>query len=91
MSLENVQLEFEDEAIQAIAEKAIDKETGARGLRAILEELMLDVMYDVPSRKDVRKCVITDGVVREQEEPLLVYENEIEDEDEDESPSSALA
>ncbi len=76
--LEKVKLHFSDETIEAIAERALDLETGARGLRSILEESMLNVMFDIPSRKDVRECIITPGVVRNAEEPLLVYEHETE-------------
>lgn len=75
--LENVQLRFPDESIEAIADCAIDRDTGARGLRSILEEVMLDVMFELPSRRDVRECVITPGVIRNSEEPLLVYEHDI--------------
>ena len=74
--LENVKLHFHQDAIEAIAELAMKKETGARGLRAIVEQFMLNIMYDIPSREDVRECVITAGVIREKEEPLLVYEHE---------------
>jgi len=74
--LENVKLSFKDEAIEAVADSALEKETGARGLRSILEEVMLDVMFEIPSRKDVRECVITAGVIRHKEDPLLVYEHE---------------
>ncbi len=88
--LENVKLRFADEAIEAIADYAIDKDTGARGLRAILEEIMLNVMFDVPSRNDVRECIITPGVVRKNEEPLLVYRHG-NDERSDAEGRSALA
>ncbi|MCC6794107.1 MAG: ATP-dependent Clp protease ATP-binding subunit ClpX [Candidatus Hydrogenedentes bacterium] len=74
--LENVKLHFKDETIEAIADLAIAKETGARGLRNILEEAMLSIMFDIPSRKDVKECIITPGVIRNGEEPLLVYEHE---------------
>ena len=74
--LEKVKLRFPDEAIEAVAEMALSKSTGARGLRSILEEIMLNVMFEIPSRSDVRECVITPGVVRNREEPLLVYEHE---------------
>ncbi len=74
--LENVKLSFKDDAIEAVADLALEKETGARGLRSILEEVMLDVMFEIPSRKDVRECVITAGVIRHKEDPLLVYEHE---------------
>jgi ATP-dependent Clp protease ATP-binding subunit ClpX len=84
--LENVKLHFQEGTLEAIAEVAFEKETGARGLRSILEEIMLDVMFDIPSRKDVRECIITPGVIRKKEEPLLVYEHEGERR-ESESPS----
>lgn len=70
--LDGVTLEFADDALEAVAEEAIRRETGARGLRAILEDVMLDVMYEVPSRGDVTKCVITKDVILRKEEPLLV-------------------
>ena len=78
--LENVKLMFPDEAVVAIADRAVEKDTGARGLRAILEEVMLDIMFDIPSKKGVQECVITPGVVHGREEPLLVYEQESLDE-----------
>jgi ATP-dependent Clp protease ATP-binding subunit ClpX len=59
MEMDGVQLEFEDDALNEIAKLAIERKTGARGLRAILESIMLDVMYEVPSRTDVKKCVVT--------------------------------
>jgi ATP-dependent Clp protease ATP-binding subunit ClpX len=74
--LENVKLHFPEETIAAIADYALEKETGARGLRAILEEVMLNVMFEIPSRKDVKECVITPGVVSKREDPLLVYTND---------------
>jgi len=74
--LEAVKLHYQDDAVQAVAECALEKQTGARGLRAILEDVMLEVMYDIPSRKDVKECVITSGVIRKHEEPLLVYEKD---------------
>jgi ATP-dependent Clp protease ATP-binding subunit ClpX len=70
--LENVELEFTDDALQAIAQQAILRATGARGLRAILEEVLLNVMYDLPSRTDVEKCVINAEVVLEKVNPTLV-------------------
>ena len=70
--LENVTLEFTQDALQAIAQQAIMRGTGARGLRAILEEVLLNVMYDLPSRTDVEKCVIDADVVQEQVNPTLV-------------------
>jgi ATP-dependent Clp protease ATP-binding subunit ClpX len=70
--LEHVELEFTDDALQAIADQAILRATGARGLRAILEEVLLNVMYDLPSRTDVEKCVIDAAVVLEKVNPTLV-------------------
>jgi ATP-dependent Clp protease ATP-binding subunit ClpX len=72
LELDGVSLEFKDEALRSIAEEAIRRNTGARGLRAIVEEIMLNVMYDIPSRTDVTKCVITQDVVMKKEEPFLV-------------------
>ncbi|HEX72832.1 MAG TPA: ATP-dependent Clp protease ATP-binding subunit ClpX [Candidatus Hydrogenedentes bacterium] len=74
--LEGVSLRFSEEAIEAVADRAIELDTGARGLRSIMEEVMLHLMFDIPSRRDVRECVITPGVIRKLEEPLLVYEHE---------------
>ena len=70
--LENVELEFTPDALEAIADQAILRATGARGLRAILEEVLLNVMYDLPSRTDVEKCVIDAKVVLEKVNPTLV-------------------
>lgn len=88
--LEKVKLLFSDETIEAVADLAVEKDTGARGLRAILEEVMLDVMFEIPSRKDVRECVITKGVIQDREKPLLVYEQE-GPEREEEAEESATA
>ncbi|MBD7969794.1 ATP-dependent protease ATP-binding subunit ClpX [Paenibacillus gallinarum] len=71
LELDNVTLEFEPGALEAIAREAIKRNTGARGLRAIIEGLLLDVMYEVPSREDVTKCVITQQVVEEKTTPEL--------------------
>lgn len=76
LELENVKLHFPDETIEVIAQLAFEKETGARGLRAIIEDAMLDIMFEIPSRKDVRECVITPGVIRKKEAPLLVLDHE---------------
>lgn len=70
--LDGVTLEFKEEALAGIAKEAIKRNTGARGLRAIFEDIMLDVMYDIPSRGDITKCVVTKEVVARKEEPLLV-------------------
>ena len=76
--MENVQLKFTDGALRAIAEEAIKRETGARGLRAILEEIMLDVMYDLPGRDNVKECIVSEEVVARKQDPILVYESEAE-------------
>jgi ATP-dependent Clp protease ATP-binding subunit ClpX len=70
--LDGVELEFTDDAVAAIAEKAMERGTGARGLRAIIEEVLLNVMYDVPSREDVAKVVVTGEVVSDNVNPTLV-------------------
>ena len=69
---DGVELEFEDEALGAVADLAILRQTGARGLRAILEEVLLNTMYELPSREDVQRCVITAETVREKTNPTLV-------------------
>lgn len=78
LSFENVNLRFDTSAISAIAKKAIKRKTGARGLRAILEEIMLDVMYEIPSRLGVKECVITADVINKKEKPTLIYEKHAE-------------
>ncbi len=70
--MEDVELEFDDTALDAIAEQALLRGTGARGLRAILEEVLLDVMYDIPSREDVGRCVIDAEVVLDRVNPTLL-------------------
>jgi len=70
--LDGVELEFTDEAIDSIAEAALERGTGARGLRAIIEEVLLYVMYDVPSRGDVAKVIVTREVVEDDVAPTLI-------------------
>ena len=70
--LDGVDLDFSDDAMEAIAEQAILRGTGARGLRAIMEEVLLSVMYDIPSRKDVAKVVVTRETVLEHVNPTIV-------------------
>ncbi|MDD5167475.1 MAG: ATP-dependent Clp protease ATP-binding subunit ClpX [Syntrophales bacterium] len=72
--LENVKLKFTDGALRAIAKLAIERKTGARGLRSIIENTMLDIMYDLPSRRDMRECVISEEVVVNKETPILIFE-----------------
>jgi len=71
--MDGVQLEIENEALEAIADRALERKIGARGLRAIMEEIMLDVMYDIPSREDVEKCIITKETILNNESPKLVF------------------
>ncbi len=75
LKMDGVTLEFEEDAIRAIAQRAIDLDTGARGLRSILEELMLDIMYEIPSCKNAEKCIVTADCVNNKEKPKLVYRN----------------
>ncbi|MDR1438599.1 MAG: ATP-dependent Clp protease ATP-binding subunit ClpX [Clostridiales bacterium] len=74
--MDDTLLEFENDALVAIAHKAIDRKSGARGLRAILEETMMDIMYEIPSSTNIEKCTVTKGTVLEKQEPqLLLNEN----------------
>ena len=73
-AMENVDLDIRDDALDAIAEKAIDRKTGARGLRSILETTLLDTMYKIPSEQDVIKVVVDASVINGENEPMLVYE-----------------
>ncbi len=72
LELDNVHLEFEEDALRAIARKAIERETGARGLRSILENLLTEIMYDIPSNDKVERCIITRETVEKQTPPDLV-------------------
>jgi ATP-dependent Clp protease ATP-binding subunit ClpX len=71
---ENVKLRFTDDALEAIAEKALQRKIGARGLRMIIEDLMLDLMYTIPGQKKIRECVITREVVETKEKPITLME-----------------
>ncbi len=73
--IDDVDLEIEQEALELIAEKALEINTGARGLRGILENIMLDVMYELPSRQDVKKCIITRETILNNSEPILILNN----------------
>jgi ATP-dependent Clp protease ATP-binding subunit ClpX len=76
--LEKVRLKFTDEALVAIAKAALKRGTGARGLRAILEEVMLDVMYDLPSLAGLKECIVTKEVIANRERPILIHEKQAE-------------
>jgi ATP-dependent Clp protease ATP-binding subunit ClpX len=78
LSFDNVRLKFTDGALSAIARKAIQRKTGARGLRSIIEEIMLDVMYEIPSQNGIKECLITEDTVMKNEKPILVYEKQAE-------------
>ena len=72
LSFDNVELEFTPEALRAIAEKALERKSGARGLRAIIESVMTDTMYELPSMEGVKKCIITEDAVLKGEKPILI-------------------
>ena len=75
LEIDDVELQFEEGALEEIAKKAIERKTGARGLRSIIEGIMLDVMFDLPSREDITKCIITKETVLENSVPKLVLED----------------
>ncbi len=74
LAMDGVELEFTEDAIREIAREAIERKTGARGLRAIIEEIMLDIMYEIPQKKGVKKVVVNKDVVEKRSEPILIYE-----------------
>ena len=74
-SLENIELEFEKEALMKIAEKSLNRSTGARGLRAVIEEIMMEIMYEIPSRKDIKKVIINQDVIDNQSEPIIILKD----------------
>ena len=76
--MENAQLEFREDALQAIAKKAMQRKTGARGLRSIVEAVLLDTMYDLPSMTDVSKVVIDETVIRGESKPILIYDSGVD-------------
>lgn len=70
---DRVRLDFEEDAIEAIADRALERKTGARGLRSIMEDVMMDVMYRIPSDESIVKCVVTKGAVEGTSEPLIIH------------------
>lgn len=74
LALEGVELEFEEGALKAVVERAMERGTGARALRSIIENIMLDVMYHLPSRRNISKCIITRDSILKQKEPIYLYE-----------------
>jgi ATP-dependent Clp protease ATP-binding subunit ClpX len=77
LDLEGVKLTFENEALQAVAKEAIKRKTGARGLRAILENVMLDVMYEIPSLTGARTCTVTEDVITKAQKPTLTFDDPV--------------
>lgn len=75
---ENVKLRFTEGALMAIAREALKRKSGARGLRSIMENIMLDVMYEIPSQSNIKECIISEEVVLNKESPILLYEKEVE-------------
>lgn len=73
--MESVEVDFREDALRAVAQKAMDRKTGARGLRSILESVLLETMYDLPSSESVSKVVIDESVIKGESEPMLMYEN----------------
>jgi ATP-dependent Clp protease ATP-binding subunit ClpX len=76
LSLDGVELTFTDDALEAIAKEAMGRKTGARGLRTIIEEILLDVMYEIPSRPDVVKCIVNGETIRRRLRPLLLTQSD---------------
>ena len=75
--MEGVELEFRPEALQAVAKKALARRTGARGLRTILESVLLDTMYDLPSLENVSKVVVDESVIEHKSDPYLIYQTPV--------------
>jgi ATP-dependent Clp protease ATP-binding subunit ClpX len=76
LALDKVELVFTEDALEAAAERALQYKTGARGLRTLIEEILLDVMYEIPSRTDVRKCIISAETILHGKSPLLLTRGE---------------
>ena len=74
--MEDVELDFRDDALKAVARKAMDRKTGARGLRSILEDVLLEVMYKIPAEAEVVKVIVDENVIAGSSEPMLIYENQ---------------
>jgi len=72
--MEGVDVDFRDDALAAVAKKSMERKTGARGLRSIMENVLLDTMYDLPSKENVAKVVVDEAVIKGESAPLLVYE-----------------
>jgi ATP-dependent Clp protease ATP-binding subunit ClpX len=79
LSLDKVELAFTPSALSAAAEQALARKTGARALRSIVEEALLDVMFDIPERADIRKCIITEETIRGGRPPLLLTQAQVDE------------
>ena len=75
--MDHVKLDFEQDAIEAIADKALERKTGARGLRSIMESVMMDTMYEIPSDDTIEECVVTKAAVDGESEPLTIHEDSL--------------
>jgi len=73
--MEGCELEFREDSLQAVARKAVERKTGARGLRSIMEQVLLDTMYELPSMRDVTKVVVDDAAINGESKPLFIYES----------------
>ncbi len=82
LEMDNVVLDFNREALEAIVDKAIERKTGARGLRSIIEEIMRDIMFEIPSTSNISKCTITKETVLDKKEPELIIEERKQEEKE---------
>ena len=80
LEMDDVELEFRQDALEAIVDKAIERKTGARGLRSIIEEIMRDIMFDVPSTPNIAKCIITKETVLNKKAPELIFREKTEEE-----------
>ena len=78
LQLDKVELVFTEGALEAAAEVALDRKTGARALRSIVEESLLEVMFDIPERTDVRRCIITEETIRDGRAPLLLTKSDVD-------------
>ncbi|MNL33468.1 ATP-dependent Clp protease ATP-binding subunit ClpX [compost metagenome] len=77
-SFEGVELKFTEKALRAVAKMALKRKTGARGLRGVIETAMLDIMYDIPSKNNVKEVIIDDNVINDGAQPMLVYKSDEE-------------
>ncbi|MBW1679630.1 MAG: AAA family ATPase, partial [Deltaproteobacteria bacterium] len=75
-AFENVKLRFTDGSLRAIARETMKRKSGARGLRSIMEDIMLDIMYEIPSQPDIKECIVNKEVMLRNEKPLILYEKE---------------